>query len=136
MPAFRSSVRHWPRLFGRRAVLAFAAVAILGFGSGQEARAQQVAREGVPVIVANRTIIVLRGPIAGHTARERATSTMERIEQALAEEQIPAVSTTDTHGVQIMSPHYMTDPAAPQVVPKKDWYAAPARPPEGQKRES
>jgi len=28
-----------------------------------------------------------------------------------------------------MSPHYMTDPAAPQVVPKKDWYAAPARPP-------
>jgi len=46
------------------------------------------------------------------------------------------VSTTDTHGVQIMSPHYLADPAAPQVVPKKDWYAAPARPPEGQKRES
>ena len=33
------------------------------------------------------------------------------------------------HGVQIMSPHYMADTATPQVVEKKDWYAAPARPP-------
>jgi len=29
----------------------------------------------------------------------------------------------------------MADPAAPQVVPKKDWYAAPAGAPEVQKRE-
>ena len=35
------------------------------------------------------------------------------------------------YGVQIMSPHYMMDPAAPQVVPKDQWYAAPARPREG-----
>jgi small-conductance mechanosensitive channel len=33
------------------------------------------------------------------------------------------------HGVQIMSPHYLGDPAEPQVVPKEQWYAAPARPP-------
>ncbi|HEY6967440.1 MAG TPA: mechanosensitive ion channel family protein [Burkholderiales bacterium] len=32
-------------------------------------------------------------------------------------------------GVQIMSPHYMGDPSAPLVVPKDQWYAAPARPP-------
>jgi small-conductance mechanosensitive channel len=32
------------------------------------------------------------------------------------------------HGVQIMSPHYMTDPAEPQVVPKAKWYASPATP--------
>jgi small-conductance mechanosensitive channel len=32
------------------------------------------------------------------------------------------------YGVQIMSPHYEADPAAPQVVPKTSWYAAPARP--------
>lgn len=30
------------------------------------------------------------------------------------------------HGVQIMSPHYMADPAAPKIVPRSDWYAAPA----------
>jgi small-conductance mechanosensitive channel len=30
------------------------------------------------------------------------------------------------HGVQIMSPNYVVDPAAPKVVPKKDWFAAPA----------
>ena len=33
------------------------------------------------------------------------------------------------HGVQIMSPHYMMDPAEPQVVPKAKWYTPPARPP-------
>ena len=32
------------------------------------------------------------------------------------------------YGVQIMSPNYMLDPTAPKVVPKKDWFAAPARP--------
>jgi small-conductance mechanosensitive channel len=33
------------------------------------------------------------------------------------------------HGVQIMSPHYLADPAEPQVVPKERWYAPPAKPP-------
>jgi small-conductance mechanosensitive channel len=30
------------------------------------------------------------------------------------------------HGVQIMTPAYEGDPAVPKVVPRKDWYAAPA----------
>ena len=29
---------------------------------------------------------------------------------------------------QIMSPNYLVDPAAPKVVPKTQWFAAPARP--------
>jgi small-conductance mechanosensitive channel len=33
------------------------------------------------------------------------------------------------HGVQIMSPHYEADPAAPKRVAETDWYAAPARGP-------
>jgi small-conductance mechanosensitive channel len=33
------------------------------------------------------------------------------------------------HGVQIMSPHYMTDPAEAQVVTKERWYTPPAKPP-------
>jgi len=32
------------------------------------------------------------------------------------------------YGVQIMSPNYVMDPGAPKLVPRKDWYAAPARP--------
>jgi small-conductance mechanosensitive channel len=32
------------------------------------------------------------------------------------------------YGVQITSPHYEADPAAPKVVPKELWYAAPAAP--------
>jgi small-conductance mechanosensitive channel len=36
------------------------------------------------------------------------------------------------HGVQIMSPHYLGDPAHAKVVPREQWYAAPAKPPESQ----
>ena len=32
------------------------------------------------------------------------------------------------YGVQIMSPNYVLDPAAPKIVAKKDWFAAPAAP--------
>ena len=32
------------------------------------------------------------------------------------------------HGVQIMSPNYEADPAAPKVVPKSQWFAPPAKP--------
>jgi len=34
------------------------------------------------------------------------------------------------YGVQIMSPHYLADPAHPQVVPKERWFEAPAKRPE------
>ena len=33
------------------------------------------------------------------------------------------------HGVQIMSPHYLGDPAEAKIVPRARWYEAPARPP-------
>jgi small-conductance mechanosensitive channel len=33
------------------------------------------------------------------------------------------------HGVPIMSPHYLGDPAQEKIVPKARWYAAPAAPP-------
>jgi small-conductance mechanosensitive channel len=35
------------------------------------------------------------------------------------------------HGVQIMSPHYLGDPASPKLVPPSGWYAPPARSPGG-----
>jgi small-conductance mechanosensitive channel len=38
------------------------------------------------------------------------------------------------YGVQIMSPHYYFDPASPKIVPKHQWFAAPASP--DQKRPS
>jgi hypothetical protein len=31
-----------------------------------------------------------------------------------------------------MSPHYRGDPANAKVVPREQWYAAPAKPPEGE----
>src|SRR5262245_59532503 len=47
------------------------------------ASAQETARQSAPVVVANRTIIVLRGPIAGYSAEERVRAAVERIEGAL-----------------------------------------------------
>jgi small-conductance mechanosensitive channel len=38
------------------------------------------------------------------------------------------------HGVQIMSPHYLGDPAHPKIVARQDWYAPPAAPPDGRPR--
>jgi len=35
--------------------------------------------------------------------------------------------TFNEHGVQILSPHFMTQPAAPVVVDKRNWYAPPAK---------
>ncbi|PND39819.1 mechanosensitive ion channel protein MscS [Paucibacter aquatile] len=32
------------------------------------------------------------------------------------------------YGVQIMSPHYLGDPASPKFVPRSAWFSAPARP--------
>jgi len=31
------------------------------------------------------------------------------------------------YGVQIMSPHYRSDPEVPKVVPKEQWWQAPAK---------
>jgi hypothetical protein len=33
------------------------------------------------------------------------------------------------HGVQIMTPAYMADPAEPKIVPTARWYESPARAP-------
>jgi small-conductance mechanosensitive channel len=35
------------------------------------------------------------------------------------------------YGVQIMTPAYRGDPGQPKVVPKEQWFAAPAQPPDG-----
>jgi len=40
----------------------------------------------------------------------------------------------NAHDVQIMSPHYMTDPSTPAVVPKDRWHLPPAAPAAQQQR--
>ncbi|MCZ6581101.1 MAG: hypothetical protein O6840_05680 [Nitrospirae bacterium] len=34
------------------------------------------------------------------------------------------------HGIQIMTPAYRDDPEQPKIVPKNQWFAPPAKPPE------
>src|SRR5262249_2830774 len=60
-------------------------------------------RQSAPVILANRNIIVLRGPIAGYSARERANSATRRIDSVLESEESPRVSIEDTEdGTQVL----------------------------------
>jgi len=46
--------------------------------------------------------------------------------EALASLHANLLDVFNAHGVQIMSPHYMTDPQHAKVVPEQDWWAAPA----------
>jgi len=48
---------------------------------------------------------------------------------ALHELHAAVLDVFNEHGVQIMSPHYLGDPEKRKVIPKADWYAAPAQPP-------
>jgi small-conductance mechanosensitive channel len=68
----------------RRCAAALTAVAMLLTCWLAGAAEEQSARQNAVVKVSNRFIIKLYGPIAGHTAAERATGTMERIENVLA----------------------------------------------------
>ena len=51
--------------------------------------------ESAPLKIANRTVIVLRGPIAGHRAQERADFAQARIREALGAQTLPAVRTEE-----------------------------------------
>ncbi len=49
----------------------------------------------------------------------RLLAIMSRLHQRIQDE-------FNAHGVQIMSPHFVSNPDAPAVVPRERWYAAPA----------
>src|SRR4051812_11428700 len=76
------------------AALALTAIA-LEATAAEPAALLQGGRESAPVKVANRTVIILHGPVMGYSAKERAASSMERIEQAMRAETIPPISLED-----------------------------------------
>ena len=66
-------------------------------GTAGAAEDQSRAPESAPLKIANRTIIVLRGPIGGHSAQERADAARKRIHEILdAQGFAAAISTEDT----------------------------------------
>jgi len=50
----------------------------------------------------------------------------ERLAQLYAELHRNVLDVFNEYGVQIMTPAYESDPAAPKIVPKEHWYSAPA----------
>ena len=61
------------------------------------------ARDSAPIVVANRTVIVVRGPIAGYSAAERAVASVNRIIDALETNPSPAIKVEDIdQGTQVL----------------------------------
>ena len=78
------------RSFAALCLAALASVAV-----AQQVDSTAPARESAPLVFANRTIIVLRGPIVGYSARERVAVAARRIQEALEGKEAPAVSTAE-----------------------------------------
>ena len=78
----------------RRLALALLLLPLLAHG--QEPARQDTARQSAPVVIANRTVIVLRGPIAGYTADERVRNSIDRIEGALDADPYAQISFDDS----------------------------------------
>jgi small-conductance mechanosensitive channel len=91
---------HQPTDSGRRAArrrwlpALLVALALGGFAARAGAAAEQ-ALESAPLSLANRTIATLRGPVAGYSARERVDNVVRRIDEALAKQAAPAVTTEE-----------------------------------------
>jgi len=110
------SGRGHSRLFGDATMKTFQrllalSLVVLAYPSATQAidaaaPAQQIdtsVRQSAPVVLANRTVIVLRGPIAGYSANERANSATRRINGVLESEESPAVTTENTEdGTQVL----------------------------------
>lgn len=73
-------------------------IVALAMGLSTLAAAEEASLQSAPVVIANRTIIVLRGPIAGYTAQERATNSVQRIEQYLEADPEAEISFAETEG--------------------------------------
>src|SRR5262249_61697565 len=53
-------------------------------------------RQSAPLLIANRTVITLRGPIAGYSAEERVRNAVDRIEAALDTDPYAQISFDDS----------------------------------------
>jgi len=69
---------------------------LLPRAGAQDGARQDAPRQSAPVVIANRTIIVLRGPIAGYTAEERVRNSIDRIEAALDSDPYAGISFDDS----------------------------------------
>jgi len=73
-----------------------ALILLLPLVAGAQEPAREAGRQSAPVVIANRTVIVLRGPIAGYSAEERARNSMDRIEAALDSDPYARISFDDS----------------------------------------
>lgn len=97
-------IRDLPKWFSQCAVtFGLVFLPFIAWPAEGDSTISRSARTSLPVKVANRTIIHLHGPIAGYSALDRVTATSKRIEDTLATERQPTVSTRDVaDGTQVM----------------------------------
>jgi len=86
-------IRDLPKWFAQCAVaLCLIFLPFMAWPAEGDSTIAQVARTSLPLKLANRTIILQYGPIAGYSAQQRVTNATKKIEEALAAEQFPVAS--------------------------------------------
>jgi small-conductance mechanosensitive channel len=76
--------------------LALALVLLPLAAAAQQPARPDMPRQSAPVVIANRTVMVLRGPIAGYSAEERVRNAIDRIEAALDSDPYAQISFDDS----------------------------------------
>jgi hypothetical protein len=86
-------------------------------------------QSGLPVCVKSLLPFVVQLRLSDFYVEYQINAALDRAEQplpVLSNLHLNIQDVFNEYGVQILSPHYMEDPAQPVVVPKEQWYAAPA----------
>ena len=87
-------------------------------------RTQEILRDPAPFVL--QTAL---GDFYVHYELNAYTNLSARIDETYADLHRNILDSFNEFGVQITSPNYVLDPAQPKLVPREQWYAAPARPP-------
>lgn len=125
-----TTTRNYSRLTADSGSLAYTSVTI-GYGvPWRQVHAMLLlAAERTPGLRKEPPPFVVQVSLSDFYVEYQINAALDRAEQrlpVLSELHLNIQDVFNEYGVQILSPHYMEDPPRPVVVPKEQWYAAPA----------
>jgi small-conductance mechanosensitive channel len=131
-----TSTRNYSRLTADSGSLAYTTVTV-GYGvAWRQVHAMLLlAAERTPGLRKEPPPFVIQVRLSDFYAEYQINAALDRTEErlpVLSKLHLNIQDVFHEYGIQLMSPHYIADPPRPVVVPKEQWYAAPAVKHEGQ----
>jgi small-conductance mechanosensitive channel len=132
-----TTIKNYSRLAGKEGVILHTTVTI-GYSTPwrQVHEMLLMGADRTPGLKKDPKPFVLQTALSDFYAEYQLNAHLERPEtrnRTLAELHANIQDAFNEHGVQIMSPHYESDPAEKVWVPRDRWFAPPAKPPESAK---